>query len=82
MKSDSTPAINHRARRGLPGAPPNCYLDESAVAVQAAAALVSPGLTQLNVRIPDNAAVGDQHFFCTYANRATLSALSALIAVQ
>jgi uncharacterized protein (TIGR03437 family) len=59
-----------------------CSLDESSVAVQAAAALVSPGLTQLNVRIPDNATVGDQHFFCIYANRATQSALSALIAVQ
>lgn len=59
-----------------------CSLDQSSTAVQAAAALVSPGLTQVNVRIPDNATVGDQHFFCIYSNRATQSALSAVIAVQ
>ncbi len=54
-----------------------CLLD--AAVVQVAAALVSPGLYQLNATIPDNASAGDKHFFCTFGNTATLG---ALIAVQ
>lgn len=54
-----------------------CYL--GGATVQVAAALVSPGLTQLNVTIPDNAGAGDLHFFCTYGNTSTLG---VLIAVQ
>jgi uncharacterized protein (TIGR03437 family) len=45
---------------------PVCYLDGSAVPV--VAALVSPGLYQFNVPIPDRAAPGENHFYCTLGN--------------
>jgi hypothetical protein len=36
-------------------------------------------LYQLNVTVGDNAAAGDNHFFCTFGSTSTLG---ALIAVQ
>jgi uncharacterized protein (TIGR03437 family) len=56
---------------------PACYL--GGATAQVAAALVSPGLYQLNVTVGDNAAAGDNHFFCTFGSTSTLG---ALIAVQ
>lgn len=66
-----------RGARSLPGIV--FSLDQSPIAVQAAAALVRSGLTQMNVRIPDNATVGVRHFFYVYSNRATQNALVGLL---
>jgi uncharacterized protein (TIGR03437 family) len=74
----TTPLVAGSATQSgsLPGALA-CYL--GGATVQVTAALVSPGLYQLNVTIPDNAAAGDSHFFCTYGSTSTLG---QLIAVQ
>lgn len=48
---------------------PSCSLGGLPVTV--AAALVSPGLYQLNATIPDNAPAGDGHFVCGYADVVT-----------
>ncbi len=47
-----------------------CYLD--GVSVPAAAALVSPGLYQINVTILNGATAGIKHFFCTFPLPSTL----------
>jgi uncharacterized protein (TIGR03437 family) len=56
---------------------PACFLGGNAVTVTAV--LVSPGLYQLNVTIPNSTTAGDQVFYCTTPNNWTLV---ALIAVQ
>ena len=56
---------------------PACYF--GGTQTQVAAALVSPGLYQFNVTIPENAASGDNPFYCTIPNNWTLP---AVIAVQ
>jgi uncharacterized protein (TIGR03437 family) len=56
---------------------PACFLSGDPANV--VAALVSPGLYQLNVAIPNSAAGGDNLFYCTTPNNWTLP---ALIAVQ
>jgi uncharacterized protein (TIGR03437 family) len=56
---------------------PACFLNGAPANV--AAALVSPGLYQLNVTITNSAAAGDNPFYCTTPNNWTLP---ALIAVQ
>jgi uncharacterized protein (TIGR03437 family) len=56
---------------------PACFLNGDSANV--AAALVSPGLYQLNVSIPSAARAGDNLFYCTTPNSWTLP---ALIAVQ
>jgi uncharacterized protein (TIGR03437 family) len=56
---------------------PACFLSGDPASV--AAALVSPGLYQLNVTIPNSARAGDNLFYCTIPNNWTLT---ALIAVQ
>ncbi|MEP7365761.1 MAG: hypothetical protein ABI972_21110 [Acidobacteriota bacterium] len=43
-----------------------------------AAALVSPGLYQFNVTIPQDAPTGDNHFYCTYADGVTPAVLLAV----
>jgi len=57
--------------------PPNCFLSGDPANV--VAALVSPGLYQMNVTIPNSARAGDNLFYCTIPNNWTLP---ALIAVQ
>jgi uncharacterized protein (TIGR03437 family) len=56
---------------------PACFLGGDPAEV--VAALVTPGLYQLNVTIPDSAAAGDNPFYCTIPNNWTLP---ALISVQ
>lgn len=56
---------------------PNCFLSSHPADV--VAALVSPGLYQMNVTIPNSVQAGDNLFYCTSPNNWTLP---ALIAVQ
>lgn len=55
---------------------PACFLGGEHADV--AAALVSPGLYQLNVTIPNTAKAGDNPFYCTTPNNWTLPALIAI----
>lgn len=65
----------------LPRAPV-CYLSGT-VAVQTAAALVSPGLIQINATVPETATQGDNYFYCSLTGTATLDGTpGSLIAVQ
>jgi uncharacterized protein (TIGR03437 family) len=65
----------------LPRAPV-CYLSGT-VAVQSVAALVSPGLYQINFTVPDTAPEGDNYFYCSLTGATTLDGTpGSLIAVQ
>jgi uncharacterized protein (TIGR03437 family) len=64
-------------QRGSLPSTPACTLE--GLPAQVAAALVSPGLYQLNVTIPGNTPAGSNHFYCTFANTV---APGVLIAVQ
>lgn len=55
---------------------PACFLGGEPADV--VAALVTPGLYQLNVTIPNGAAAGDNPFYCTIPNNWTLPALVAV----
>jgi uncharacterized protein (TIGR03437 family) len=55
---------------------PACYLGGAQAPV--VAALVSPGLYQFNVTIPNTAASGDNPFYCTIPNNWTLPSLLAV----
>lgn len=64
------------AQTGLLPFTPACFLGGDSV--QVTAALVSPGLYQLNVTIPMNASPGDNIFYCTAPESWTLPALIAV----
>jgi len=59
----------------LPGTPA-CFL--GGAQAQVVAALVSPGLYILNITIPNNAAPGDNFFYCTYNNSVPAPVLVAV----
>jgi len=63
-------------QRGLLPAAPACRLGGSPV--QVAAALASPGLYQFNIIVPDNAAPGERHFYCTFGEFLTPGVLVAV----
>ncbi len=63
----TTPLIAGAASQSgsLPSTP-ECYL--AGIQTRVAAALVSPGLYQLNVTIPDNAPIGESPFYCGFGD--------------
>jgi uncharacterized protein (TIGR03437 family) len=74
----TTPLVNGSSTQsGALPFTPACFLGGEAANV--VAALVSPGLYQLNVTIPATARTGDNQIYCTIPNNWTLS---GLIAVQ
>lgn len=66
------------SQTGLLPSTPTCFLNGTQV--QVVAALVSPGLYQLNVTIPNSAPAGDDYLYCIYGGKAPPAAF-VLIAV-
>jgi uncharacterized protein (TIGR03437 family) len=64
-------------QRGTLPSAPDCALEGTPVPV--APALVSPGLYQINITVPENALAGDNHLLCTYE---TFDMPGMLLAVQ
>jgi uncharacterized protein (TIGR03437 family) len=73
----TTPLVDGSStQRGALPTTPACFL--GGAAVQVAAALVSPGLSQFNVTVSENAFAGDNHFFCTFGDAGTPVVLVAV----
>jgi uncharacterized protein (TIGR03437 family) len=69
-------------QQGTVRRPLDCYVNNP-VPVQAAAALVSPGLYQINVTIPESAETGKNFLYCSITGRAAFDGTpGSLIEVQ